>query len=46
MKILLTGDTHYGFTFKTDRILRKRLAQWDKDIDVLVHTGDWMSHKQ
>ena len=49
MKILLTGDTHYGFDFSTDRIIRKAFKNdWpdDNEIDIIVHTGDWISHKQ
>lgn len=51
MKIILTSDTHYGFDHKTPRVLENFLqdiyaAILDNDVKVVVHAGDWISHKQ
>lgn len=50
MKILLTSDTHYGFSDKTDKIMRnfiEEVAQRiDEDaIEYCLHAGDVSSHK-
>ena len=46
-KIALTTDTHYGISPKTCLILEKFLIKLaSEDFDVLIHTGDWISHKQ
>jgi len=47
MKILLTTDSHMGFSQKTYQILEKKLKEIDHNsYDIVVHCGDWISHKQ
>ena len=47
LKIALTCDSHYGFSEKTPRVLDRFLKKLVKEeFDVLVHCGDWISHKQ
>lgn len=51
MKILLTSDTHYGFSHKThkrhENFLRevKRVIE-EQHVDVVLHAGDWTSMRQ
>lgn len=47
MKIAVTSDTHYGFTYKTRKIHQVFLEKLASEkFDVLVHCGDWISSKQ
>lgn len=49
MKIVLTSDTHYGFTESTNAILAEMWAHIkDEAPDVIIHAGDWASteHRQ
>lgn len=47
MKIALIGDTHYGYTYNTPEILEEKLEELSKeDFDLVIHTGDWISHMQ
>lgn len=46
MKALITSDTHYGFRETTPRILERKFQEAPKDIDVIFHAGDWISHDQ
>lgn len=46
MKILLTSDTHYGFSDKTHRIHEKFLNEIKElDFDIMLHAGDWGCNK-
>lgn len=51
IKFVLTTDTHYGNAQKTHRWHEKFLVELakeikEKDIKVLIHTGDWTSDSQ
>jgi len=48
MKILALTDTHCGFGPKTHLKLEKYFNMLKKDceFDIIVHSGDWISHKQ
>jgi len=47
MKVLVTSDTHYGFSDKTGGRLHKLCNNMKAEQpDVVVHAGDWASHKQ
>ena len=48
MKVLLLTDTHIGYQLPTCRtLLGKHLESVGEDsFDIIIHTGDWISHKQ
>ncbi len=51
MKLLLTSDTHYGFSHNTHKIHEKFFQQLNQeivhnDIKAVIHSGDWSSNKQ
>lgn len=47
MRLGIISDTHYGFSKFTHRKLEKVLEKNTEDsFDVLIHAGDWISHKQ
>lgn len=46
-KIALIGDTHYGCSYGTAEILEDKLKELSQnEFDLLIHTGDWISHEQ
>ena len=46
-KIALMGDTHMGYSIMTSDIIEKKLKDLAKEkFDILIHTGDWISHEQ
>lgn len=51
MKVLLTSDTHYGYSNKTHRRHERFLKEIakrieDRDVDVVIHAGDWATNRQ
>ncbi len=47
MKALLVTDTHLNFNDSTYKIWEQYLNQLKgEDFDIVIHTGDWISHKQ
>jgi predicted phosphodiesterase len=46
MRILILSDTHYGFSEGTHKILETKLKKVPKDIDLVIHAGDWISDSQ
>lgn len=51
MKVAITTDTHYGFmgdrTRKRHKLFLEKLqkAMADEDVKILIHTGDWITHR-
>jgi predicted phosphodiesterase len=46
MKIALTSDTHYGFSPRANENIKIMLERLQSEgIDLIVHAGDWASHK-